>query len=338
MKSEIVVLNGAKHLNIDSTCEFNSSKFKNGETNFRILCSVRYKPVIIIQSFRNTNDDIFELYLAIDAIKRAGARSITVILPIFPYARQDRKHKSGVPISAKIFCDTLSTVGVDRLISFDLHSDQIQGMMDNNVVFDHIELTSFMAHNIKKIIRNAYDYTFVAPDAGAVKRSIKYADFCGAKDFVIMDKTRTQANVVDSIRLIGNVKDKNLIIIDDMIDTGGTLSKATDELASKGCFDQWLVCTHGIFSDPATKNLSGMNIICSNTLDINHIDSSQFNEFIVFDISPFIKEVVRRIDVGKPFGPLFKWGITDSKAKTYLEKYTKGHKMGIIKPIKEYYK
>jgi ribose-phosphate pyrophosphokinase len=309
MKSEIIVLNGAKHFNIKSTCEFESSKFKNDETCFRLKCSVRYKPVIIIQSFRNTNDDIWELYLAIDAIKRAGALSVTALLPIFPYARQDRKHKSGVPISAKIFCNTLASIGLNRLICYDLHSDQIQGMMDKDVIFDHIDMTSFMSYNIKKIINNIYNYTFVAPDAGAVKRAVKYADNCNATDLVIMDKTRTQANVVDSIRLIGNVNNKNLIITDDMIDTGSTLSKATDELSSKGCGDIYLICTHGIFSDPCTNNLSGMNIICTNSLNCDKIQTKQFNEFIVFDISPFIKSTINCIDKGLPFGPLFnKWG------------------------------
>lgn len=314
MKSEIVVLNGAKHLNIKSTCEFESSKFKNGETNFRILCSVRYKPVIIIQSFRNTNDDIWELYLAIDAIKKAGAKNVTAILPIFPYARQDRKHKSGTPISAQIFCNTLASIGLDRLICYDLHSDQIQGMMPNSVIFDHITMTSFVSYNIKNIIKNVHEWTFVSPDAGAVKRSVKYANFCNATDLVIMDKTRTEANVVDSVRLIGDVKDKNVIVCDDMIDTGSTLSKNSDELSINGCGDIWLVCTHGIFSDPCTNNLSGMNIICTNTLDCDRIDSSQFNDFIVLDISPFIKQTIRRIDNGLPFGYLYsKWGYNEEK-------------------------
>jgi len=313
MKSEIVVLNGANHLDIKSTCDFSSTKFKNGETNFRLLCSVRYRPVIIIQSFRNTNDDIWELYLAIDAIKRAGALSVTALLPIFPYARQDRKHKSGVPISAKIFCDTLASIGLDRLICYDLHSDQIQGMMNSNVIFDHIDLTSFISVGLRNMISDIYDWTFVSPDAGAVKRTVKFADFCGAKDLVIMDKTRTQANVVDSVRLIGDVDNKNLIITDDMIDTGGTLAKATDELAIKGALDMWLVCSHGIFSPPADENLSGMNVVCTNTLNLDSIDKTQYSNFMSFDVSSFIKETIRRIDNGLPFGPLFnKWGVTES--------------------------
>ena len=311
MNTEVVVLNGARHFGTMGTCKYNSSVFKNGETNFRVLCSVRNKSVVIVQSFRDPNNDIWELFLAIDSIKRAGAKSITVILTTFPYARQDRKHKSGDSIGAKVFCDTLSSLPVNRVICFDLHADQIQGMMNNNVIFDHIELTSFVSYHIKHIINSINDYTFVSPDAGAVKKTIQFADMCGAKDFVIMDKTRTKANVVDSIRLLGDVQDKNLIICDDMIDTGGTLSKATDELASKGCFDQWLVCTHGYFSHPATDNLSGMNIICTNTLDVSKIDTSQFNDFIVLDVWPFIENVIEKIDKGMPFGPLFKWGVTE---------------------------
>ncbi len=312
MRSEVIVLDGANHLGVRSTCDFESSKFKNGETNFRLLCSVRYKPVIIIQSFRDTNDDLMELYLAIDAIKRAGALSVTALLPIFPYARQDRKHKSGVPISAKVICNNLASVGLDRLICYDLHSDQIQGFMEKDVIFDHIDLTSFISYNIKKVINNAYEWTFVSPDAGAVKRTVKYADYCGSKDIVIMDKTRTKANVVDDIRLIGDVRDKKVIITDDMCDTGGTIEKATNELYARGCFDVFLAFSHGIFSDPSTDNLSGMNVICTNTLNMDGVNTDQFGEFHLIDITPFVKETIQRIDEGQPFGPLFnKWGITE---------------------------
>ena len=314
MKSEIIVLNGANHLGIRSTCGFESTQFKNGETNFRLLCSVRYKPVIIIQSFRDTNNDLMELYLAIDAIKRAGALSVTALLPIFPYARQDRKHKSGVPISAKVICDNLSSVGLDRLICYDLHSDQIQGFMNKDVIFDHIDLTSFISYNIKKIMNDIHEWTFVSPDAGAVKRTVKYADYCGSNDIVIMDKTRTKANVVDDIRLIGNVSDRRVVITDDMCDTGGTIEKATEELYKRGCFDVLLAFTHGIFSDPSTDNLSGMNVICTNTLPMECIDTDQFGQFNLIDITPFIKETIDRMDKGMPFGPLFnKWGITEEE-------------------------
>ena len=301
--NEIIVLSGANHLNVKSTCNFESSKFKNGENSFRLKCSVRYKNVIIIQSFPSINDNLIELLLCIDACKKAGAKYITAILPIFPYSRQDRIHKSGYPISAQVVCSMLSSVGLNRLITFDLHSNQIQGF-SNSFLFDHIELTSFLTYHAKQIIKDIEEYCFVAPDAGAIKRVKKFADYCNGKDLVVMDKTRTKASVIDEIQLIGDVKYKNCILIDDMIDSGGTLKAATDELSSRSCYDLWLCCTHGIFSCPAEENLAGMNICCTNTLPIN-LDKNQFNNFIVFDVSPFIQETINLINQGKSFGKLF---------------------------------
>lgn len=304
--SEIIVLTGATHLDIKPTCNYTSGKFKNGESTFRLKCSVRYKNVIIIQSFKDTNDNLMELLLCIDACKRAGAKYITAILPIFPMARQDRVHKAGYPISAKVVCSMLEAVGLDRLIAYDLHSNQIQGF-STNMLFDHIELSSFLSHNMKKILPDIGSYCFVSPDAGAIKATKKFADFCGGKDMVIMDKTRTKASIIDDIKLIGDVEYKNCVIFDDMIDSGGTLAAGSEELVKRKCYDIWLCCTHGIFSPPAEENLSGMNICCTNTLPID-VDKSQFNKFHVFDISPFIRETINKINTGKPFGDLFnKW-------------------------------
>ena len=290
--SELIILSGANHLDIKSTCSYVSSKFKNGESTFRLKCSVRYKNIIVVQSFKNTNDNLMELLLCIDACKRAGAKYITAILPIFPMARQDRVHKSGFPISAKVVCSMLESVGLDRLIAYDLHSNQIQGFA-SKMLFDHIELTSFLSFNMKKIIPDIHDFCFVSPDAGAIKAAKKFADFCGGKDMAIMDKTRTKASIIDETKLIGDVTYRNCIIFDDMIDSGGTLSASVDELASKKCYDIWLCCTHGIFSPPAEEKLAGMNVCCTNTLPIT-VDKSQFNNFHVFDISPFIKETIKK--------------------------------------------
>jgi ribose-phosphate pyrophosphokinase len=301
--NELIVLSGANHLNVKSTCKFKSNKFKNGETTFRLKCSVRYKNVIIIQSFPDVNDNLIELLLCIDACKKGGSKYITVILPIFPYSRQDRIHKSGFPISAQVICSMLSSVGIHRLITFDLHSNQIQGF-SKEFLFDHIELTSFLTFHIKKILTNINEWCFVSPDAGAIKRVKKFADFCNGKDLVVMDKTRTKASVIDKIQLIGDVKYKNCIIVDDMIDSGGTLKAATNELSSRNCYDIFLCCSHGIFSPPADENLSGLNICCTNTLPIT-IDQTQFNSFHIFDISPFIQEVINLINDGKSFGKLF---------------------------------
>ncbi len=304
--NNLIVLSGAKHLDLKSTCDYESGKFKNGESTFRLKCSVRYKNVIIVQSFKNTNDDLMELLLCIDACKRAGAKYVTAILPVFPMARQDRVHKSGFPISAKVVCSMLESVGLDRLVAYDLHSNQTQGFADK-MLFDHIELSSFLSYNMQKIVTDLPNFCFVSPDAGAIKINKKFADLCGGKDIAIMDKTRTEASVIDDIKLIGNVEYKNCIILDDMIDSGGTLRAGVDELVKRNCGDIWLCCTHGIFSNPAEENLSGLNVCCTNTLPVT-VDINQFGNFYVFDIAPFIKETINRINKGAPFGSLFtKW-------------------------------
>ena len=190
--NNLIVLSGAKHLDLKSTCDYESGKFKNGESTFRLNCSVRYKNVIIVQSFKETNDNLMELLLCIDACKRAGARYVTAILPIFPMARQDRVHKAGYPISAKVVCSMLESVGLDRVVAYDLHSNQIQGF-SNKMLFDHIELSSFLSYNMKKLLPDLYSFCFVSPDAGAIKANKKFADFCNGKDMAIMDKTRTKA-------------------------------------------------------------------------------------------------------------------------------------------------
>ena len=308
MKSELILLSGASHFDIKSTCNYESSKFINGESRFRLLCSVRYKPVIIVQSFPETNDNLMELLLAIDAVKRAGAFYINVILTVFPYARQDRKHKSGVPISSKLACDLIRIAGANRVVTFDLHADQIQGFMGSDVIFDHVELTSFMSYNLKRKIKDIHSWTFVAPDAGAVKRAKKLADACGASELAIMDKTRTKANIVDKIQLIGEVKGRNCIIVDDIIDTGGTLYKAVEELATKLAIKIVLLCTHGVFSAPAYEILDGTDVICTNTLPIFKQDGAGnpcIQDLTIFNIEPFLHDLINRIDHGNPLGPLF---------------------------------
>lgn len=308
MKSEIIVLQGAKHLKIKSTCDFVSNKFKNGETCFKLNCSLRYKPVTIIQSFPETNDNLMELMLAVDACRRSGAMFINTILTIFPYARQDRLTKSGVPISASVVCNMIASAGANRVISIDLHNDAIQGMMPNNVIFDHIDTTAFLSYHLKKNISNIREWTFVSPDAGAIKRVKKLADMCGVSNLVIIDKTRTQASIVDEVRLIGNVQYKSCIVVDDICDSGGTLSNVVDELMNRGAYEAKLVVTHGIFSTPAYYTLDGLDVTCTNTLPIADVDSDG-NKCIqginVYEIEPFLKDLIMMIDNGLSLGPLF---------------------------------
>ena len=299
MRSEIIVLSGANHLNIKSTCEFESGLFACGESSFRLLCSVRYKPVTIIQSFPNTNNNLMELILAIDSAKRSGASNINVILMIFPYSRQDKKHKSGVPISAKIVCDMLREAQADRVITFDLHNEAIEGFMHPSVVFDHIELTSFLAYNLKENINDISDWTFVSPDAGAIKRTKKLMDACGASKMAVVDKTRTTPGVVDEVNLIGSVEYQNCIVVDDMVSSGGTLLAVEKELIHKGALSVTLCCSHGIFTS-GEEMFRESNIFVTNTLPLSGLVD-------FFDISPLIKKLVISIDSGTDLRSFFRY-------------------------------
>ncbi len=309
MKSEIVVLNGANHLNIDSTCAFVSSKFKNGESCFKLNCSVRHKQVILFQSFPDTNNNLIELMLAIDTCKKSGASYIVVVLPIFPYARQDKRHSSGTPISAKIVCDMLA-INCDRVITFDIHNTAVQGMMNPRVIFDHISMGSFLSYQMKKELPDITDYVFVSPDAGAIKRTKELADRCGAKDLAIVDKTRTKASVIDEVKLIGSVEYRNCIVVDDMIDSAGTLKAVCQELSDNGAYDIICVCTHPILSSPAYFNLESEQIRVVNTLPIPDDQTDGFHfinkpeNMIVYDISPFLTKLIGIIKDGTNISPL----------------------------------
>lgn len=311
MESKLLILNGATHLNLEGTCSYRNGTYKNGETSFVLECSVQNEPVTIVQSFPNTNENLMELMIAIDACRRAGASTITTILPVFPYARQDRKHTAGAPISAKVVCDMLK-INCNRIITFDLHNDAIQGFLGSTAILDHVEVTSFLAASIRQHIPDYRDWVLVAPDAGAVKRTKKIADALEIQDLAIMDKTRTSANVVDRINLIGDVSGRNVIVADDMIDTAGTCAKAAKELRNKGAKEIILLATHGIFSEPAYTNLQGLSVMCTNTLPIPEVDSqgTVLETLQVLDISPFIQKLIQLTNANSDLGPLFKrWEI-----------------------------
>lgn len=285
-------------------------QFSNGEWHFRLIETVRNCQVVLLQCFNNVNEDLIQLLLAVDAVKHGGAEEVVVVLPMFPYSRQDRMHKSGVPISAKLICDLLVASGVDRIVTTDLHNDAIQGFVSSHHAhFDHVELTSFLAFNLKKKLPLISDYVFVSPDAGAVKRTTKLMEACGSHDMVIMTKTRSRANIVDNIQLIGEVEGRDVIIVDDMCDTGGTMVKAVDELINRGSKSQCLVFSHGVFSGPAYKNMDGLRVFCTNSLMIPEYcsDGYSIEELTVFDLSPFLRDLFARIADGRSLGPLFKY-------------------------------
>ncbi|MDX9881065.1 MAG: ribose-phosphate pyrophosphokinase [Prolixibacteraceae bacterium] len=224
--------------------------FADGEVEPCYEETIRGSHVFIVQSTRPPADNLLELLLMIDAAKRASAYKIIAVIPYFGYARQDRKDKPRVSIGAKLMADLLSAAGVDRVITMDLHADQIQGFF--NVPVDHLYASSLFVPFISKMgLRNL---VIASPDVGGTKRANTYAKMLGT-DMVICHKSRAKANVVDSMTLIGDVKDKEVIIVDDLIDTGGTISKAADLMMEKGALSVRAFAAHGVLSGAAYENL-----------------------------------------------------------------------------------
>lgn len=308
MESVLVVCNGAKHYGLTSTVSHENTLFANGEVSVRFKDSIRNTRVTIIQGFELPNTHLMELIVTIDAARRSGAREVNVITPMFPYARQDRRHAAGTPISGRVVCDMLNAVNPDRLICFDLHADQIQGFMGNKVQFDHIPLASFLAFHLKQYIRGLEDYVFCAPDAGSIKRTMKLKDFCGAQDMCFINKVRTRANVVDSMQIIGDVKDRNVLIIDDMIDTAGTLVSAMAHLKENGANKVEAVASHGLFSSPAYERLNGSQLYVTDSLPIKEKDRKGFDiphNLCLFPLKHFILDIMTCIEHERQLGKMF---------------------------------
>ncbi|MEI8202831.1 MAG: ribose-phosphate pyrophosphokinase [Bacteroidota bacterium] len=252
------------------------STFSDGEFQPSFEETIRGSELFIIQSTFAPADNLFELLLMIDAAKRASARHIIAVIPYFGYARQDRKDKPRVSIGAKLVADLLSSVGVDRIITMDLHADQIQGFF--NVPVDHLYASSIFVPHIKKM--NLPNLTMAAPDAGGARRAAAYAKFLNC-DLVICFKQRAKANVIDRMTLIGDVKGKDVILIDDIIDTAGTLTKAADMMMNEGANTVRAFCTHPILSGSACQK----------------IIKSQLTELYVTDTIPLPQQFCSKINV-----------------------------------------
>jgi len=304
----VIYCSGAEHLKSSSFYKllpFESSVFKNGETRVKIIGSSREYDVVVIQSFDSKiNDQIMELLLTIDALNRSGAKSVTVILPIFPYARQERKDDSGTPISARVVCDLLKTVHIKRLITIDLHAIAIQGFMDSSIVFDHIPSTTFINYHLSKRIKPA-EWCLCSPDSGGLKRVQKLASLMGIKEICVMDKERSRPNEVGSIKLIiGNVEGRKVLVFDDMIDTGGTLNNCIEHLYASGAIEVMSVATHGIFSGNAFETLRNKHCITTNSTNWNNRDDIP-TEFECLDLRPFVDDIIYRVFNGISMGSFF---------------------------------
>ena len=226
------------------------TKFSDGEFAVSYEESIRGRDVFLVQSTFPNSDNLMELLLMIDAAKRASARNIIAVVPYFGWARQDRKDKPRVSIGAKLVADLLSVAGIDRLITMDLHADQIQGFFD--VPVDHLYGSLVEVPYVENL--HLPDLVIATPDVGGAKRARLFAKKLNAP-LVLCNKVRLQANVVDSIQIIGDVKGKDVVIVDDMVDTAGTITRAADEMMKAGAKSVRAVASHCVMSDPASDRV-----------------------------------------------------------------------------------
>ena len=255
-------------------------EFSDGEFEPSFDETVRGADVFLIQSTTPPSDNLMELLLMIDAAKRASAANIIAVMPYFGYARQDKKGKPRVPIGAKLVANLLSAAGVDRIMTMDLHADQIQGFFE--VPVDHLYASELFIEDITNL--NLPNLIIASPDMGGSKRANAYAKILNS-GVVICYKERKQANVIGEMKILGDVNGKDVIIIDDMVDTGGTLTKAADLMMESGATSVRAYCTHGILSGTAYKRLNDSSIaelVITNTIPKTH-NSSKVREISVAD-------------------------------------------------------
>ena len=232
-------------------CKAEVVRFSDGEIGLNVDESVRGADVFVIQSTSTpVNENLMELLILIDSMKRASAGRINAVIPYYGYARQDRKAKSRDPITAKLVANLLTTAGADRVITMDLHSNQIQGFFD--IPLDHLSGGSLIADYYKE--KKLDNMVVVSPDAGSVKRSRKLARNLNCS-FAIIDKERPKPNVTTVMNVIGDVKGKNCILVDDMIDTAGTITTGANALIKMGAHSVYAACSHGVFSGPAIDRI-----------------------------------------------------------------------------------
>ena len=231
------------------------TKFSDGEFAVSYEQSIRGRDVFLVQSTFPNSDNLMELLLMIDAAKRASAKSINAVIPYFGWARQDRKDKPRVSIGAKLVADLLSVAGVDRVITMDLHADQIQGFFD--IPVDHPYASGVILPYLQSL--KLKDLVIASPDVGGSKRANTYAKFLGVP-LVLCNKTRARANVVATMQIIGDVKDKNVVIIDDMVDTAGTITKAADIMIEAGAKSVRACASHCVMSGPASDRVQNSSL------------------------------------------------------------------------------
>ncbi|HET6877708.1 MAG TPA: ribose-phosphate diphosphokinase [Jatrophihabitans sp.] len=271
-------------------------QFANGELFIRPNESVRGTDAFVIQSHTTPiNEWVMESLILVDALKRASAKRITVVAPFYPYARQDKKHRGREPISARLIADLFKTAGADRLMAVDLHTAQIQGFFDGPV--DHLFAMPLLAGYVKDRYGDQ-DLVVVSPDTGRVRMAEQWADELGGRDLAFVHKSRDidATNEVVANRVVGEVKRRCCLLIDDMIDTAGSITKAAELIFAEGATDVIIAATHGIFSGPAVDRLKNSRIsevIVTNTLPIR--DESEIDKLTVLSIAPLLGKAIREV-------------------------------------------
>ena len=294
----------ASHLGIELG-KASVGRFSDGEVAIEIQQNVRARDIFIVQpTCAPTNENLMELCIMVDALKRASARRVTAVIPYFGYARQDRRPRSTrVPISAKVVANMLEAVGVERLLTMDLHADQIQGFF--NIPVDNIYASPVLLSDLQS--KRYKDLVVVSPDVGGVVRARALAKQLGT-DLAIIDKRRPKANVSEVMHVIGDIEGRNCVIMDDMIDTAGTLVKAAEVLKERGAKNVYAYCTHPIFSGPAIDRISKGTaldeVVVTNTIPLS--DAARGCAKIrQLSVGPLIAETIQRIAKGESVMSLF---------------------------------
>lgn len=280
--------------------------FSDGEISVSIQESVRGSEVFVVQSTSQpVNHHLMELLIMIDAFKRASASQITAVIPYFGYARQDRKTKARDPISAKLVADLITAAGADRILTMDLHAPQIQGFF--NIPLDHLlGVPILVLHFMERLAENKEDVIVVSPDLGSVTRARNFASRLDVP-LAIVDKRRQRANVSEVMNIIGDVRDKRVILVDDMIDTAGTLCNAAKAIMEIGGAKEVTACaTHGVLSGPAIERIEQSVIKEVVLLDTIAVPKEkQIDKLTILHAGPVFAEAIARIYQGRPVSPLF---------------------------------
>ncbi|MBX2962480.1 MAG: ribose-phosphate pyrophosphokinase [Cyclobacteriaceae bacterium] len=274
-------------------------QFSDGEMSPFIAESVRGHEVFLIQSTIPPSDNLMELLLMVDAAKRASASSVNVVIPYFGYARQDRKDRPRVSIAAKLIANLISAAGADRIMTCDLHADQIQGFFD--IPVDHLDGAYIFVPYLKSLKLD--NIIFASPDVGGIKRARSFAKFFDA-DLAVCDKYRKEANKIESMRLIGDVEGKDVILIDDLVDTAGTICKAAALLKEKGARTVRAACTHPVLSGNAYENIENSvleELVVADTIPLKQSTS----KIKVLTVSDLFAKAIRKIHDHESISSLF---------------------------------